>query len=130
MRSLLSLLIVAALASHVTADSRFAGGNAAALRFARQVIGEELEAIRKNDVARLKQLFRGNAQLITPATVEVARKRLGSVTLEELVASVTEVKGDFILTTKTGHVLTRLEEADGLWYTSLWFECHGPCAWQ
>jgi hypothetical protein len=113
--SALVLLLLGALALPARADD---------LVDARAFIGKQAELIKKGDVAGLKAGLTSRLQeRITRENVVAAQKQLGTVTIDELVASVTPGKDSLKIKMKNGRSLTTLVKVDGKWLAdTVWFK--------
>ena len=91
---------------------------------ARAFIGKQVEQIKKGDVASLKAGFTKRLQeKITEANVKKAQKELGTMTLDDLVASVAPTKDSLKVKMKNGRSLTTLVKVDGKWLAdTVWFK--------
>jgi hypothetical protein len=91
---------------------------------ARTVIAKQVEQIKKGDVAGLKEGFTKRLQdRITEEGVKRAQKDIGSMTLDELVASVAPGKDSIKVKMKNGRSLTTLVKVDGKWLAdTVWFK--------
>ena len=91
---------------------------------ARAFIGKQVEQIKKGDVAGLKAGFTKRLQeKITEANVKKAQKELGTMTLDDLVASVAANKDSLKVKMKNGRSLTTLVKVDGKWLAdTVWFK--------
>jgi hypothetical protein len=91
---------------------------------ARSFIGKQVELIKKSDVAGLKAGFTKRLQdRITDDNVKKAQKEVGSMTIEDLVASVAAGKDSLKIKMKNGRTLTTLVKVDGKWFAdTVWFK--------
>jgi hypothetical protein len=91
---------------------------------ARAFIGKQVEQIKKGDVEGLKAGFTKRLQeKITDVTVKKAQKELGTMTLDDLVASVAANKDSLKVKMKNGRSLTTLVKVDGKWLAdTVWFK--------
>ena len=91
---------------------------------ARDLIGKQLEQIKKGDVDGLKASFTARRQdKITKALVEAAQKEVGKQTLDDLVGSVT-IQGHVLkVKMANGRFLTTLVKVGGAWKAdTVWFK--------
>jgi hypothetical protein len=93
------------------------------LTTARTVIGKQVAHIKAGDVRKLKAGFTPRLQdRITADAVKKAQKELGSMTLDDLVASAKRDGSSIKIKMKNGRTLTTLLDVDGSWLAdTLWF---------
>ena len=96
---------------------------------ARKAIEAQIELIKKEDANKLKDHFTERQRdKITADVVKAAKKMAGSVTIDDLVDSVTtdkdkDGKKTMKLKMKNGRSLTTLVEVDGKWLAdTIWFK--------
>jgi hypothetical protein len=91
---------------------------------AKAFIGKQVEQIKKGDVDGLKAGFTKRLKdRITDENVKKAQKEVGSMTLDDLVASVAAGKDSLKIKMKNGRTLTTLIKVDGKWAAdTLWFK--------
>lgn len=96
---------------------------------ARKAIEAQIELIKKEDANKLKDHFTERLKdRITADVVKAAKKKADSVTIDELVDSVTidkdkDGKKTMKLKMKNGRSLTTLVEVDGKWLAdTIWFK--------
>jgi hypothetical protein len=91
---------------------------------AKAVIAKQIEALKKGDEAAVKKHFTERLRdRITADAIKAAQKQLGSITLDELVGSVTSAKDSLKIKMKNGRTLTTLVKVDGQWLAdTIWFK--------
>ncbi len=91
---------------------------------ARTFIGKQAELIKKGDVAGLKAGFTKRLQdKITDENVKKGQKQIGTMTLDDLVASVAGSGDSLKIKMKNGRTLTTLVKVDGKWAAdTVWFK--------
>lgn len=92
---------------------------------AKAVIAAQVELIKKADVAGLKAGFTKRLQdKITEANVKKAQGQLGTMTIDDLVASAAPAGKDALkIKMKNGRTLTTLVKVDGKWLAdTIWFK--------
>ncbi|HEU0030553.1 MAG TPA: hypothetical protein VFQ53_07970 [Kofleriaceae bacterium] len=91
---------------------------------AKAFIGKQVELIKKADVAALKAGFTKRLQdRITDENVKKAQGQIGSMTIDDLVASVQGGKDQIKIKMKNGRTLTTLVKVDGKWLAdTIWFK--------
>jgi hypothetical protein len=91
---------------------------------AKAFIGKQVELIKKGDVDGLKAGFTKRQQdKITEANVKKAQKEVGSMTIDDLVASVAPSGKDLKIKMKNNRTLTTLVKVDGKWLAdTVWFK--------
>jgi len=115
--SLCVLGLVALGASPASADD---------LSDARAVIGKQVEALKQGNDAVVRKMFTPRLrEKITADSIKAAQKQLGSMTLDDLVASVApgSAKDSLKIKMKNGRTLTTLVKVDGQWLAdTIWFK--------
>jgi hypothetical protein len=93
------------------------------LSTARTVIGKQIAHIKASDVRKLKAGFTPRLHdRITSEAVKKAQKELGSMSLDDLVASAKGDGSSIKIKMKNGRTLTTLLRVDGTWLAdTLWF---------
>lgn len=113
----LSLCLVVMVARPAAADE---------LADARAVIGKQVEALKQGNDAVVRKLFTARLRdKITPEAIKAAQKQLGSMTLDDLVASAAPGSGkdSLKIKMKNGRTLTTLVQVDGQWLAdTIWFK--------
>ncbi len=91
---------------------------------AKAFISKQVDQIKQGDVAGLKAGFTARLQdKITKDKVDTAAKQVGSMTIDELVASATAGKDSLKIKMKNGRTLTTLVKVGGAWKAdTLWFK--------
>jgi hypothetical protein len=91
---------------------------------AKAFIAKQVDQIKAGDVDKLKSGFTKRLQdKITADKVKAAQKQVGSMSIDELVASVAASKDSLKIKMKGGRTLTTLVKVDGAWYAdTLWFK--------
>jgi hypothetical protein len=91
---------------------------------AKAFITQQVELIKKGDVAGLKAGFTARLQdKITDENVKKGQKQVGAMTLDDLVASVTAGKDELKIKMKNGRTLTTLVKVGGKWAAdTVWFK--------
>lgn len=112
----LALVLLGLAASRAHAD---------ATADAKAVIAAQVELIKKGDVASLKAGFTKRVQdRITADGVKKAQGQLGTMTIDDLVASAAPAGPDALkIKMKNGRTLTTLVKVDGKWLAdTVWFK--------
>jgi hypothetical protein len=111
----LPLLLVLLFAAPAAADAK---------ADAKAVITKQVALIKAGDVAKLKASFTPRLQdKITDAVVKKAADQVGSMSIDELVASASGSKNSIKVKMKNGRTLTTLVKVDGAWLAdTLWFK--------
>jgi hypothetical protein len=111
----LAMLVVGLLVVPARADD---------LADARAFITKQVDQLKKADVEGLKAGFTKRLQeKITEANVKKGQKEVGSMTIDDLVASVTPSKDSLKIKMKNGRTLTTLVKVDGKWLAdTVWFK--------
>jgi hypothetical protein len=93
---------------------------------AKAVIGKQVEALKQGNDAVVRKMFTARLRdKITPEAIKAAQKQLGSMTLDDLVASVAPGSGkdSLKIKMKNGRTLTTLVKVDGQWLAdTIWFK--------
>lgn len=91
---------------------------------AKAFISKQVDQIKKGDVDGLKAGFTARLQdKITKDKVDKAAKQVGSMTIDDLVASAAAGKDSLKIKMKNGRTLTTLVKVDGAWKAdTLWFK--------
>jgi hypothetical protein len=93
---------------------------------ARAVIGKQVDALKQGNDAVVRKLFTARLRdKITPEAIKAAQKQLGSMTLDDLVASAApgSSKDSLKIKMKNGRTLTTLVQVDGQWLAdTIWFK--------
>jgi hypothetical protein len=91
---------------------------------AKTFIGKQVELLKKGDVAGLKAGFTKRQQArITEETVKQGQKQIGTMSLDDLVASVSASGTSLKIKMKNGRTLTTLVKVDGAWAAdTVWFK--------
>ena len=104
-----------------------AAGPAAAddLADAKAVISKQVDALKQGNEATVRKLFTARLRdRITGDAIKAAQKQLGSMTLDDLVASAASAGKDSLkIKMKNGRTLTTLVKVDGQWLAdTIWFK--------
>jgi hypothetical protein len=93
---------------------------------AKAVIGKQVEALKQGNEAAVRKLFTARLRdRITADSIKAAQKQLGTMTLDDLVASVAPgaSKDSLKIKMKNGRTLTTLVKVDGQWLAdTIWFK--------
>jgi hypothetical protein len=113
----LSLCLLGLAASPAAADD---------LASAKAVISKQLNALKQGNEATVRKHFTARLRdRITAENIKAAQKQLGSITLDELVASAAPGSGKDSLKIKMNNrrTLTTLVKVDGQWLAdTIWFK--------
>lgn len=113
----LSLCLLGLVVSPVAADD---------LADARAVIAKQVDVLKQGNEAAARKLFTPRLRdRITADSIKAAQKQLGTMTLDDLVASAApgSSKDSLKIKMKNGRTLTTLVKVDGQWLAdTIWFK--------
>jgi hypothetical protein len=113
----LSLCLLGFVASPAAADG---------LADAKAAIAKQIDALKQGNEAAVRKLFTPRLRdRITADSIKAAQKQLGTMTLEDLVASAApgSSKDSLKIKMKNGRTLTTLVKVDGQWLAdTIWFK--------
>jgi hypothetical protein len=113
----LSLCLLGLVASPAAADD---------LAAAKAVIAKQIDVLKQGDEAAVRKLFTPRLRdRITADSIKAAQKQLGTMTLDDLVASAApgSSKDSLKIKMKNGRTLTTLVKVDGQWLAdTIWFK--------